>query len=293
MLRRLAGWVAGSPLLARGRTLFEANARDWNLPLSKLGKLQAGGYIILRDYADGRFPPKFADQAATYQAEIDYFKSAPGLGLAEYAEGIMRKPFWGSADFRRYSREFAKLLTALERLGLTPGHRLLELGCGCGWMSEFLALSGYRVMATSLAPIEIELARKRVIACQVKGLKAELEFGLSPMESVDECEAVRRGGDYDGVFLFEALHHAFDWRRTIRAAGRCLKEGGWLLVAGEPNVLHVFIAYRVARLSGTHEMGLSRKAMLAAMREGGFRETRVLAPRVNDGLSHHWIAARK
>jgi 2-polyprenyl-3-methyl-5-hydroxy-6-metoxy-1,4-benzoquinol methylase len=293
LLHRLAGWLAGSRLLSRGRSLFEANSRDWNLPLSKLGKLQAGGYLILKDYADGRFPPKFEDQAKAYQGEIDYFQSAPGQGAAEFCEGEMRKPFWGPASYAKYSRDFARLLSILDRLGLKPGHRLLELGCCSGWMSEFLAITGYRVVATSIAPVEIELARRRLAACQAKGVKTDLEFLVCPMESVDECEPVRRNGDYDGVFVFEALHHAFDWRRTIRASFRCLKPGGWLLVAGEPNLLHTFISYRVARLAGTHEIGLSQKAMLAVMKECGFKETRVLAPRINNGFSPHWIAARK
>jgi SAM-dependent methyltransferase len=51
---------------------------------------------------------------------------------------------------------------------------------------------------------------------------------------------------FDGVFVFEALHHAFDWRQAIQASFHCLKEGGWLVLANEPNLLHTYISYRVA-----------------------------------------------
>jgi 2-polyprenyl-3-methyl-5-hydroxy-6-metoxy-1,4-benzoquinol methylase len=291
--KRIAGWLADSWFLSRGRTLFDANRERIDYPLSKLGKLLTGVYIILKDYAEGHFPPRFEDRDKAYKGEIDYFKSLPGIGIEEFRDREMRKPFWGHAAYGKYSRNFGRLLKALERLGLEPGHRLLELGCGTGWMSEFLAISGYKVMGTSIAPVEIELAQKRAHACLAKGLQVDLEFCVSPMEAVADCELVRRRGAYDGVFVFEALHHAFDWRQSFEASHRCLKPGGWLLVASEPNLLHTFISYRVARLTGTHEIGLCQKAMLTALTDCGFTETLVLAPRINNRVSHHWIAARK
>ncbi len=46
------------------------NSKNWNLSLSKLGKLQAGMYLILEDYSQGLFPPKFEDQAKTYAGSV-------------------------------------------------------------------------------------------------------------------------------------------------------------------------------------------------------------------------------
>jgi len=65
------------------------------------------------------------------------------------------------------------------------------------------------------------------------------------------------------------------------------------LSANEPNLLHTFISYRVARLSNTHEIGLSRKALTREMQQVGFSETRVFAPKLNDLTSSHWIASPK
>ena len=62
------------------------------------------------------------------------------------------------------------------------------------------------------------------------------------------------------------------------------------MLANEPNLLHTFISYRVARLSNTHEIGMSRKRILAEMRGCGFTETVVVGPRFNDLVTPHWIA---
>jgi hypothetical protein len=95
------------------------------------------------------------------------------------------------------------------------------------------------------------------------------------------------------VFVFEALHHAFDWRKAIRASYNCLKPGGWLILAQEPNVVHTFVSYRVSKLANTHEIGMSRKALLQELRLCGFSETLVFQPKINDLLSHHWMAGRR
>src|SRR6266496_313823 len=161
LLRAAAGWVSSSFLLSEGRELFELNSRKWTLTLSKWGKLMAGCYIILKDYSEGRFPPTFDDQSKAYQAEVDYNESLPGIGFAEHQQSHMRKPFWGPEVFRKYCRDFVRLLLVFEQLDLKPGCRLLELGCGVGWTAEFLAISGYSVVGTTIAPNDIKIAEKR------------------------------------------------------------------------------------------------------------------------------------
>ncbi len=291
VLNAAAGWLSSSFLFARGRTLFEANSRSWNLPMTKWDKLLAGGYLILKDFSKGRFPPEFADRTKAYQAEIDFYQSTPGQSLKTNLEAHSRKPFWGSEGFAEYSARFVKVLRIFEQIGLRPGHHLLEVGCGSGWMAEFLALSGYSVCGTTIMPMDIAIANKRVAAWCARDLSNQLDFKVSPMESVHEV--MQEGESFDGVFVFEALHHAFDWRQAIKAAYCCLKPSGWLILANEPNLLHTFISYRVARLSNTHEIGLSRKALTREMQQVGFSETRVFAPKLNDLTSPHWIAARK
>jgi SAM-dependent methyltransferase len=293
-LQRLAGRVSASFLLRKGKRLWEANSKKWDLPLTMRDKLLAGGYIILRDYADGIFPPRFEDQALEYQKNIDYNSSLPGYSFAKAQKAQGMKPFWGAAPLRKYLREFERLVAILEDHGLRPGARLLELGCGCGWMAEFLALGGYSVLGTTIAPDDVALGNQKVAALRAKeagGAAFQLEFLAWPMESVDEIP--KACNSFDGAFVYAALHHAFDWRKALGAAAKTLKPGGWLLLADEPNWFHTFKSYRVARLSNTHEIGFSRKELVQALKAAGFSTVCVLVPRINDRVTPFWITARK
>jgi hypothetical protein len=89
-----------------GKNLYEENARNWNLPLSKLDKLRAGTWLILDDYAKGVFPPRFLDQQKAYQAEKDYFSSLPGVSAEEVRRSNMKKPFWPGKAGRALLHQF-------------------------------------------------------------------------------------------------------------------------------------------------------------------------------------------
>lgn len=289
--RRVAGWLAGGPLTAPGRRLMEANFQDYHLPMGKMAKVLAGTWLILRDHADGLFPPTFEDQQKAYLGEIQYFASIPGAARERMIADHVVKPFWNGDSFGRYSADLARLMRILEELGVPGDGRLLELGCGCGWMAEFLAIRGHDVTGTTIAPDDVGIGLKRVAALVARGLPPRLRFREAPMETVDE--AVRDLGLFDATYVFEALHHAFDWRRTIQSASRTLRPGGWLVLANEPNLAHTFVSYRVGRLTNTHEIGMSGPELRAEMRASGLGDIRVFQPRWDNRVTAHWLAARK
>jgi 2-polyprenyl-3-methyl-5-hydroxy-6-metoxy-1,4-benzoquinol methylase len=261
------------------------------MPLSKVDKVMAGGYVILNDFAAGIFPPRFEDQAKTYQGEIDYDKSIPGESSEQVFSAHSRKPFWNARSTRFYIEGYLKILEAFERYGIVPPQRILELGCGSGWTCEFLALNGYAVVGTTIAPFDIDIANRKKRAMEVKGLPVKMDFEVAPMETVEKVAA--NGELFDAAFIYEALHHAFDWREALTSASKCLKPGGFFLVANEPNRLHTFISYRVAKLSNTHEIGMSKPAIVQHLRSIGFTQVDVLQPRLDNFYTHIWIMARK
>ncbi|MGD1089270.1 MAG: class I SAM-dependent methyltransferase [Verrucomicrobiota bacterium] len=291
MTRTLAGRLAQSLFLSRGKRLFEQNSRNWELPLSKFDKLFIGCYVILEDYSRGLFPPKFEDQAKAYAGEIAYRTGLPGLNLEAIRQTELRKPFWFGHAVVKYLGQFIQLMQLLDQLKLPPPARLLELGCGGGWMAEFLAIAGFDVTGTSIAPLDIEDARVRLQSILAKGIVPRLRFEIAPMESIADAPGPRNY--YDAVFVFEALHHAFDWRRAIQSSFECIRPGGWLLICNEPNVLHTFISYRVAKLSNTHEIGFSRNELMRHLAKTGFVSTKYLGSPFHFWVKAHWIAAQK
>ncbi len=288
---RIARWLAESPFLSRGKKLFEQNLTNWNLNLSKLQKLQAGAYIILQDYARGTFPPRYDDRQAAYQAEIDYSKTLPGISPEDITTANMQKPFWYGDGTEKNLTEFCLLCKCLRRCSIAPPARIMELGCGHGWTTEFLATMGYEMMGTSISEEHISDCQRRIEALRIKGLKRVLQFKTSPMESV--ADRVGPKGYYDAVFVFEALHHAFSWRETIQSASECLKPGGWFLLCNEPNLVHTFSSYRVARLSNTHEIGMSRRQLMDQMRKCGLDRVVNMGSPWHFWIKPHWICGQK
>jgi len=261
------------------------------MSLSKLDKVHSGAFIILHDYAEGKFPPAFTDQNATHDAEISIREKLGGLTSKQYTEAELRKPFWGSDRTKLYLKSYCQLVGALEKLSILPPARLLELGCGVGWTAEFLALAGYEVTGISISPSDIADAQRRIESIRAKGLQPSLRFEISTMEAV--CETVGPRDYYEAVFIFEALHHAFDWREALRSSFACLKPKGWLLLCNEPNVLHTFVSYRVARLSNTHEIGFSKRELVAELREIGFKTIVSVGPKLHYWIRPHWLFAQK
>ena len=68
-----------------------------------------------------------------------------------------------------------------------------------------------------------------------------------PMESVADFLQDKEVLPFDVVFVFEALHHAYDWHQSLKSAFECLKPGGWLIICNEPNLIHTFVSYRIAK----------------------------------------------
>ena len=69
---------------------------------------------------------------------------------------LFRKPFgapWGVEPFLKW----ATIAYAIESLGIAPGAEILDVGCGEGWTSAFLAEAGYRPTGVDLAPARIQI----------------------------------------------------------------------------------------------------------------------------------------
>ena len=222
---------------------------------------------------------------------IEYNRSIPGVDFAAVQESHGRKPFWTPSACGQYLAHFNRVFACLDKAGVRPPQRLLELGCGPGWMAEMLACAGYRVTGTTISHHDIALANRKIQALKCKEVTGKLEFQACPMESVDEVPGFRAA--FDAAYVHEALHHVYDWRKAVRAVAATLKEGGTFVLAHEPNRLHTFVSYRVAKLSRTHEIGFRKNDLTRELRTAGFAEVEVLQPKIDNLLTFFWIVATK
>src|SRR5436309_8764768 len=79
-----------------------------------------------------------------------------------------------------------------------PPARVLDCGCGTGWLSHFLARRGYDVVATDVSPGAIALAKAHPV----------FAAGAVPRFLVADSEALTFEAEFDAVVFFDSLHHA-------------------------------------------------------------------------------------
>jgi len=171
---------------------------------------------------------------------------------------------------------------------VTPGARvnLLEIGCGAGNFSQFLARQGYSVTGVDISPTAIDWATERSRADS-----AHLHFRVDNVLDLASCEAV----SFDGVVDGHCLHCIIgdDRARCLASAHRVLKEGGVFVVltmcgdVSAPQLLKAFDPVeRVTRSLGRPARYIGHvESIVAEVEAAGFfiNQVRVISRKdVND-----------
>jgi SAM-dependent methyltransferase len=221
------------------------------------------------------------------------FKKIEGLdykrGAAEYPRKLaasdrhhlLTKPFYNlahkhsrwegdglDADTQRHFCDFANLAVAL---ALPPGSRILDVGCGSGWLCEFFARFGYKVTGIDISDDLIAMARERLGRVPYG---ADHESGLDHRFLVHDIEAGALAETFDAIICYDALHHFEDEHAVMRNLAAMLAYGGQLFVlegenppAGsttEGELLEVMREYE------TLESPFTRDYLLRLLRANGF-----------------------
>jgi SAM-dependent methyltransferase len=196
-----------------------------------------------------------------------------------------RKPFgapWGSEPFVKW----ATIGHAFETLGVPGDAEVLDIGCGEGWTTLFLAESGYRPTGVDLAPARIRMGRDRAARWA-----SPAQFQAGDMETLD------LGREFDAVLVYDALHHSARQRTVVARVARHLRPDGWVLF-GEPSWLHTISpgARRTSRELGWIERGIDvrhlRRDCAAAGLDGFRRFFEPTAPYESRLRGFAWQALR-
>ncbi|MDT5295464.1 MAG: hypothetical protein QOJ76_2344 [Acidobacteriota bacterium] len=172
------------------------------------------------------------------------------------------------ADTFRHFCDFANMALAL---ALPTDRRVLDVGCGSGWLSEYFARLGYDVTGVDISPALVEIARERVAAIRYG---ADHETPLRCRFLVHDAEDVPLNEEFDAVVCYDSLHHFEDERAVIRNLAAMTAYGGSLFILEgdrpdegsetEGELLEVM------RLYGTLESPFSREYLRALLDECGF-----------------------
>jgi methionine biosynthesis protein MetW len=127
--------------------------------------------------------------------------------------------------------DYSRLRLVLD--ALEPGERVLDSGCGPGFLAGLLKEHGIDVVGTDVSRVGPERTRARGVSAQ----QVDLDTEALPFPD----------GEFDAVVANSNLEHLFYLRRHVAECVRCVRPGGkfiWLV----PNIGHW--RYRLWLLGG-------------------------------------------
>ncbi len=189
----------------------------------------------------------------------------PKRGEREYylrigAEGLTHaagKPF-NDPRAGHYLADLGALLMLLR----PPPASVLDLGCGTGWTSRYLAQAGYTVTGVDISPEAIAKA----VECTGPTEAERVSFHVGDYEHPPAASA------FDYVLFYDALHHAEDEATALARSFSALKPDG-VLIAFEPGEGHhrSESSVRAVREFGVHEKEMPPHRIIALGKRAGFR----------------------
>src|SRR5437667_442173 len=227
----------------------------------KLGRLRRSG--------DGRLGSLGHDFDTGHREYVERLPDGERLWLRT-------KPFSAPPNFELAAclRTFSHLV---DHLGLGLRAQVLDVGCGPGWMSEYLARCGYWVTGVDISEDMVEIARLRVsrIPEQVgDGIDPFAEFHAMPVREMPWTDR------FDAAVLYDTMHHFDDELETLRVILRTLVPGGTVYIRegarpaqgskGEQALIEEM------RVRKTLESPFDPRYLLDVVREAGFEDVRRL-----------------
>ena len=189
------------------------------------------------------------------------------LNQKEFA-WLKSKPFgdFNISESERTFRDFSTILYLI-RTCKPNGKKIIELGCGPGWLTIFLSKMGYEVNGYDISPEMINVANNRSKKDDAPGAK----FNVLDIEDQLEEKEV---GKNDIVIIYDSLHHCRNDEKVLKNIFQYLKKDGVAILA-EPNIVHGSDSDRkeIVDKFDTTERGLNANMLKKLSKSVGFKKS--------------------
>ena len=167
-------------------------------------------------------------EASAFNRRIQERKDAgfvPDIRRAVKCE-YFYKSFWRDPHFiNLYLGEIVRRFLRMLRENGGNNLKILDVGCGAGYVSLELARSGHYVVGIDISNSCIKIAEETFKSNPFKEGFGSLEYHVMPFWEVR--------GNYDAILFSGVLHHFYDPDKTINRALNLLSPGG-LILCHEP-----------------------------------------------------------
>ena len=173
-------------------------------------------------------PRELADRSSAEIAKIN-IASEKYFEHKENREFWLNRPFSHPESVGRHLERFGLLLSTL---GIRPGDRVLDFGCGTGWTSIMMTRMGAEVTAMDIAPAALDIGRESALLELNESSRQRLTFRRYGGDKIDI-----KDGEYDFVVVYDAFHHFPNPMELLNEFHRILSPQGRFGFA-EPGIGH-------------------------------------------------------
>src|SRR5262245_24667062 len=124
----------------------------------------------------------------------------------------------------RHFYDFANMAVAL---ALRADAKILDVGCGPGWVTEYFARLGYDMTGLDISDGLIRVARERL---ERLPYQVDQETPLSCRFLTHDIEVTPLAEKFDAIICYDALHHFDDEKSVFRNLAAMLEIGGVLFI---------------------------------------------------------------
>jgi len=168
------------------------------------------------------------------------------------------------------------LTVRYSRLGLAPGDRVLDVGCGFGRHAYGAARLGARVVAADFAEAELKEVRNTFGAMAAAGEVDEVS--LTGTVQADGTRLPFEAAAFDRVIAAEVLEHITDDAAALAELARVLRPGGTIAVTvpawwPEQVCWRLSDEYHAPFVEGGHVRIYRRSALRSKLRDAGLSPT--------------------
>ena len=174
--------------------------------------------------------------------------SARSVDSRLYSEELLLR-FGSLEEYAQFIRSSGKAVRprvarALLLAALSPGTRVLDVGCGKGEATVHAALAGAEVYGLDYAEGSLSLSRAslQVLPEDARKRTVLIRADAKSIPFTDES--------FDRIFILDLIEHLHDWELStaLREVRRLLKPGGYVVIHTLPNRWALQIGYPLARL---------------------------------------------
>jgi tocopherol O-methyltransferase len=165
-----------------------------------------------------------------YRQIQEFYDASSGLWERIWGEHMHHGYYGEDGNLKKLDRRLAQidlieeLLTWADDFTTNPPQNILDVGCGIGGSSLYLAEKfGAKVTGITLSPVQVNRAQERATAA---GLAAKTDFQVA-----NALDMPFENGSFDLVWSLESGEHMPDKAKFLEECYRVLKPGGKLILA--------------------------------------------------------------